>query len=462
MNWIISANSNIYDHENAFKKWGFVDWRQKANYKLGDVVFIYCAAPIQKIVYKCKVTKINMNSSEIVNDEEFWIDKEEFKKSNENLFIRLELLEINNDDALNLENLLNNGLSIAPRRPVKVSKNLLNYIKRFYKDEYYSDENKLKILYCRIGLMRSYNGIQNDTKPIGGGAYNKENIGHELYNFSNNEGIYYGFVQSKSNSINLKRIDETISDTDEYLEDVLVIWVATKENYGQCIVGWYENATVYKDMQKIPNEVINKRVKSDGSEYDDYLIETNNATLVLENRRNERITGMGESNIWYGDEKTNNQVLDYISNYNKNIQTNIDEINDFKKLDGKEREAIVKVRENQSFFRQMLLKKYGSCCLCHISNAKMLIASHIKPWAQSNSQEKLNQHNGLLLCPNHDKAFDGGYITFNDEGEIIISEQLSAIDCTLLNIRNDMKINVNSDNIDFIKFHRENIFNKNK
>ena len=42
MNWMISANGKMYDHASSFAAFGFIDWRQRANYSVGDVVFIYC------------------------------------------------------------------------------------------------------------------------------------------------------------------------------------------------------------------------------------------------------------------------------------------------------------------------------------------------------------------------------------------------------------------------------------
>ena len=53
---------------------------------------------------------------------------------------------------------------------------------------------------------------------------------------------------------------------------------------------------------------------------------------------------------------------------------------------------------------------------------ELLVASHIKPWSISDANEKLDIHNGLLMCPNHDKLFDRGYISFDDTGRILISE----------------------------------------
>ncbi len=457
MNWIISANGNIYNHEDAFNKWGFIDWKQKVTYELGDMVYIYCTAPIKKIKYKCKVIKKDLAFKEIVDDKEFWNNTSEYEKGIDGLYCRLELLDSVDTGELALEKLLENGLNGAPQGPMRISEKLSNYI-----EEIFNNNDKLKILYCRIGYMKNYNGIQDgDNKPIGGGAYNKNNIGHELYNFSNNNNIYYGYVQTKSEKLNLKRIDKSVDDLLDKIENVLVIWVATREGFGQCIVGWYKDATVYSKMQYIPENIIDSRVKTEGYTYNEFLIKSNNATLVLENRRNEKILGMGESNVWYGNNETNNQVLEYIENYENNIQNNVISLENLSsELEGKEKDAIVKIRENQGLFKKQLLNIYNSCCLCHLNNRNLLIASHIKPWKDSSPNEKLDPYNGLLLCPNHDKLFDLGYISFNDDGKILISHLLNSENRILLNINEYDSIKLYSGNLKYMKYHRENIFQK--
>lgn len=459
MNWLISANGKIYNHNQAFKKWGYIDWKQIGRYEIGDIVYIYCTIPVQKIIYKCEVIKNNMTYDQCEDDREFWYDIKNYESSKDGLYARLKLLEDVDTEYLGIERLKQNGLKAAPQRPIKISDELSNYINKYFNSGY-DIMTKKRILYCRIGYMKNYNGIIDDIGPKGGGAYNKENIGHEIYNFSESDGRFYGYVQPPSNSINIKRIDYRISDNDEKIEDVLVVWVATKDNFGQCIVGWYENATVYKNLKYITENIINQRFKCEASNYNEYYITSEKATLVLEDRRNERISGMGQANIWFGNLETNERVLNYIEHYNNIINTNVATISDFKELDGKDKDAIVKVRENQGYFRKRLLERYNGCCLCHLSNKKLLIASHIKPWAQSNPSEKLNKYNGLLLCPNHDKVFDGGLISFEDNGTIIISERLTSIDRVLLNLSKEMKIEVDSNNMNFIKYHRENIFDK--
>ena len=129
-------------------------------------------------------------------------------------------------------------------------------------------------------------------------------------------------------------------------------------------------------------------------------------------------------------------------------------------VEGLEKEALVKARVNQGVFRDKLLKKYSKCCLCGVSDTSFLIASHIKPWAESDSTEKLDMENGLLLCPNHDKLFDGGWISFDDDGNIVISNALQQNDKIFMNVRNDMKIALSEKNKQYMKYHRENKFRK--
>jgi len=73
---------------------------------------------------------------------------------------------------------------------------------------------------------------------------------------------------------------------------------------------------------------------------------------------------------------------------------------------GKEREAMVRLRVNQSFFRRRVLSAYEfRCCVTGLSREELLVASHILPWAE-NAAHRLNPKNGLCLNALHDRAFD--------------------------------------------------------
>lgn len=140
------------------------------------------------------------------------------------------------------------------------------------------------------------------------------------------------------------------------------------------------------------------------------------------------------------------------------IVNNIEKEIEQSSLQGNSREAFVKVRVNQGVFREKLLQRYDKCCLCGVKSSTLLTASHIKPWRVSSSTEKLDVNNGLLMCPNHDKLFDQGWITFDDEGKICISNQLDEIDRLFMNVHDKMKINVTEENKKYLEYHRGHIF----
>ncbi len=107
-----------------------------------------------------------------------------------------------------------------------------------------------------------------------------------------------------------------------------------------------------------------------------------------------------------------------------------------------------------------MVGKYKGCCLCGIKDEKFLVASHIKPWRACDSGEKLDDENGLLLCPNHDKLFDGGYITFDDSGRILISKEISEVEREILNVKNDSIIELSDENKRYLEYHREHLFKR--
>ena len=136
------------------------------------------------------------------------------------------------------------------------------------------------------------------------------------------------------------------------------------------------------------------------------------------------------------------------------IQQEIDKLG----LTGEEKESVVKIRVNQDIYRDALLKRYHSCALCKVNNPQLLVASHIKPWADSTPDERLDEDNGFLFCPNHDKLFDRGFISFGEDGRIMISEEMTQINCLFMNVSADMKVELTDRQKMFLEYHRDNIF----
>lgn len=305
----------------------------------------------------------------------------------------------------------------------------------------------MDIIYCNIGEMQDYNGSDTE-RPVGGGEYNSREIGHEVNNFTKSKGKYYGFVQSSSGTIAVDKHFSCVSSDGSYAEHILVIWVVDKKK----IVGWYKDATIYREWTYLDKDTAANR------KYDDYNVMAEEVTLLPEQDRKLMQYSFGRNNIWYGEDDADKKTVDFIEQYESGRNAEIDSINS-SKITGAEREILTKQRINQSKFRQSLLKKYnGKCALCGVLFGAVLVASHIKPWSESDPSEKVDSENGLLLCPHHDKLFDAGYISFDDEGKILISSQLDMANRIKLNVVSDMHIRITNRMIEFIKYHRKNRF----
>lgn len=121
-----------------------------------------------------------------------------------------------------------------------------------------------------------------------------------------------------------------------------------------------------------------------------------------------------------------------------------------------EKSVLVKARIGQGKYRQDLVDLWGKCALTGFENRDFLIASHIKPWRDSSEAEKLDKYNGLLLVANLDRAFDKGYISFSDTGEILISEELE--EYTKLGINSSGNLHMHQESREYMLYHREMIF----
>jgi len=92
--------------------------------------------------------------------------------------------------------------------------------------------------------------------------------------------------------------------------------------------------------------------------------------------------------------------------------------------EGQTRESLVRVRVNQTFFRQAVLNAYNSvCCVTGIEAPELLCASHIVPWSVD-VKNRTNPSNGLCLNAFHDRAFDRGLMTINDDFTIRVSSKI--------------------------------------
>lgn len=124
-----------------------------------------------------------------------------------------------------------------------------------------------------------------------------------------------------------------------------------------------------------------------------------------------------------------------------------------------ERESVVKSRIGQGIFRKQLLEMWDGCAVTGVKLPDLLRASHIKPWRDSTNPERTNRYNGLLLLPQYDHLFDKGFISFDDDGQLLRSPALERIPISQLGINESDRLRSLSDNhLTFLRYHREETF----
>ena len=91
---------------------------------------------------------------------------------------------------------------------------------------------------------------------------------------------------------------------------------------------------------------------------------------------------------------------------------------------GTTRTTTTQPRVNQGFFRNAVISAYNrKCCVTGLNVPSLLIASHIKPWKDSDPQtERTNPCNGLSLNSLHHDAFDNGVFTIDTDYRILVSK----------------------------------------
>lgn len=130
-------------------------------------------------------------------------------------------------------------------------------------------------------------------------------------------------------------------------------------------------------------------------------------------------------------------------------------------LTATEKSQVVKARRGQGIFRANVVKHEPVCRLTGVSTHYLLIASHIKPWRLcANSTERLDGNNGLLLTPHVDLMFDRGLISFQDDGDLLISTRIDRADLQLLGLRIGQFIrkSLNPQQVAYMTYHRANVF----
>ncbi len=124
-------------------------------------------------------------------------------------------------------------------------------------------------------------------------------------------------------------------------------------------------------------------------------------------------------------------------------------------------ERLVIQRVGQNLFREGLLDLWEErCAVTGLAVPPLLRASHIKPWADCETDaERLDVYNGILLAPHLDAAFDNGFITVADDGSIVVSATLDAAARSVLGIAHPLRVrNLADSHRAYLPWHRERVF----
>lgn len=330
----------------------------------------------------------------------------------------------------------------------------------------------MSTILCRICWMEKYNGL-GDLQCVHMNW--NENYGGEMWNFSPcQDGIVRGYVMLKAKdkygnypgTININKLGA--SKNDKFIDDINIIFFAMspkdKTNY---IVGWYEHAKVYRNWRQFPVE---NSIPWEERSYS-FEADNRNAYLISEGKRKIRIISAktkganmrggafpGQSDVFFG---TSNEVYTYELSKKialLKIEKDIEEIENLNETTETEKQRLISTRLGQGWYREQLISYWRGCSVTKCNEISVLRASHIKPWHVSSNEERLDVFNGLLLTPNVDILFDKGFISFDNDGKIIISEQISSDNISKLGINSHMEISICDSHIKFLEWHREKIF----
>jgi hypothetical protein len=124
-----------------------------------------------------------------------------------------------------------------------------------------------------------------------------------------------------------------------------------------------------------------------------------------------------------------------------------------------EKESLIQARRGQGRYRQDLEKVEGGCRVTGLIDRRHLRASHIKPWSESNDQEKLDPSNGLLLSPHIDHLFDRGYISFTNDGDLLVSKHLNPVVLGAWGLTGSIKRKpFDAKQCVYLEYHRNHVF----
>lgn len=297
----------------------------------------------------------------------------------------------------------------------------------------------MPLMFCNVSWMREYKGHHRldgkiDAPQRGGSYVNEHGIAHECCNFlADKDGIVYGHVETirgeKDTKIDISKNLDAPKNA-ELVEGIDVVWIATHENGGRRVIGWYKNATIYRERQyykKFPT----KQHKRDSIESYRIVAEQKNVYLIPENERSLRLNPQNEKKGWPGE-----HFIFYPENYSNNIELAklVSNLNNMIHKDEKEGDNLLSLLEESWYVDEKwfvegnaklvqhikkersreLVKQFKenledySCSICGFSFEEtygqlgngFIEAHHVKPISTLTKETKMLLDDLIAVCPN--------------------------------------------------------------
>lgn len=160
--WLLPSNNDMYRLDERLSEHNIISWRQRQNFEVGDVLLVYTAAPQSRITYQLNVIKANLSSSEYIDDEKYWNNRQDYlnKIANTKRIAIFELVRrIPSDERLTHDNLIKHGLKTV-QVTHRLKGELLDYILSVLPDVYsyriFPDEVDEKKVMNEGALTRVY------------------------------------------------------------------------------------------------------------------------------------------------------------------------------------------------------------------------------------------------------------------------------------------------------------------
>ncbi len=198
-----------------------------------------------------------------------------------------------------------------------------------------------------------------------------------------------------------------------------------------------------------------RSLSTEGIPIDDTLVSKDFDTLILNLKNSDELHGRQRSDQNYRTLRSAlNKYRDFIV-FRSDIHGDIEKIRSDDSIGKTEKQQLINARKGQGKFKDDLITLRGKCAISGAVGKEFIVASHIAPWKSSSNEERLDKFNGLLLIPNFDKLFDRGYISFEDDGKIIVSKELSEEMKSIYGINEQVQIEIFEENRKYLQKHRE-------